>query len=277
MATISATALPAGSPAPHIRVDVDSLAVGTTTLTLTRTVGRRDFKVRGAVRVPVSGGFSTLDVEAPFGVASTYRAEQFGADGLSLGFTPTAVATLEVGVAWIHNPLDPHGAVQIDIDDSSGRALTRVSSGEVLYPQNRTLGVLIAGPRRGLSGVELFLSTSSTVTADEFQDMLGGYSESDQTTPILCIRAPQTFTRLPPTFFAAVLELTEKPVTVHMGGQLIEYQASGEEVSPPYPGLVVPLLTRNDIDAFYATRNALDAAYAKRLDIDRDYSLAGTA
>ncbi|MBX3435919.1 MAG: hypothetical protein KF861_00290 [Planctomycetaceae bacterium] len=276
-ATITLTVPTDDIPAPRIIVTVDSLDAGVASLTLTRTMRGRTFKVRGAVNVPVSSGFSIPDIEAGFGVPATYRAQLFDASGADLGYTVTASTTLERSASWIHNPLDPFGAAQIDVDDGTGRNLTRTSDGEVLYPQNRTLGVLLAGPRHGLTGVDLFLSTTSKDGADAFQAMLGGYDITDQPTPTLCVRTPPQYSRLPPTFFAAVLSMTEKPITVHMGGELIEFEGSADEVAPPYPGIIVPLLTRDDVDAFYSTRDLLDAAYARRIDIDRDYSLVGTA
>lgn len=263
--------------APRIIVTVDDLPPAVAELTFYRASDRRTFKGRGSVLIEVAGGFSFVDFEAPFGVASAYRALMYDGAGVEIGYTSTATATLDVNESWIHNPLYPAGAAQIDVDQTSARRLARRSDGAVEHSDNRVLGVLISGLRRGLQGVDLFLSTQSLETANRFQDMLGGYDETDQTVPVLCIRTPP-YDRLPRTFFAAVLELAEKPVNVHMGGELIEYEATGlDEVAPPFPGLVVPLLTRDDVDAFYASRNALDAAYLRRLDIDRDYSKAGTA
>lgn len=264
------------APGPRILVTFDDLPPTVTSLTVYRDSDRRTWKTRGAVDVVVAGGFSLVDVEAPFGVVSTYRAQMFlgTADG---GYTSTASATCESDVPWIHNPLEPGGAAQIDVDHSSARSLVRPTDGSLEHAENRVLGIVVAGPRRGLKGVQLMLSTDSLEVADALQTMLGGYDENDQKIPVLCIRTPR-FDRLPRTFFAAVFSLEEKPVTVHMGGTLIEFSAGDvNEASPPFPGLIIPLLTRDDIDASFASRNAIDAAYLRRLDVDRDYSKAGTA
>ncbi|MEP6477853.1 MAG: hypothetical protein ABJB03_00550 [Rhodoglobus sp.] len=274
---ITLTPLGDAHPCPRMLVVVDDLPVVVASLSLYRTVGGRQFRIRGAVMIDVAGGYSTLDVEVPLGAQATYRAQMFNSADLELGFTATAAATTDSTQCWIHNPLDPYGAIPISVEVPSAQSLTRRSDGEVFYPQNRVLGVLISGPRRGLAGVDLYFSTDTISDADKFEAMLGGYSDDDQVVPVLCIRIPATLSRLPGTFFGAVLALEQKPVDVHMGGSLIAWQASADEVSPPFPGIIVPLLTRDDIDAAYATRNAIDAAYATRLAEDRDYSLAGTA
>jgi hypothetical protein len=273
---ITLTPLTDANPSPRVQVLVDDLPTGVAKITLARSESGRTFKARGAVNVPVASGFSTLDVEAGFQVTLSYRAQMFSSVGDDLGFTDAASTMLAVTDCWIHNPTDPTGAVIVDIRDDSARSVRRPSDGEVVYPQNRSLGVLIAGPRRGVQALEVFFETADVATADKFQAMLGGYSDDTTRVPVLCIRTP-TYLRIPRTFFAAVLDLAEEPVTVHMGGELISWSATTDEVAPPFPGIVVALLTRNDIDAFYSSRNAIDAAYAKRIDIDRDYSKAGTA
>jgi hypothetical protein len=74
--------------------------------------------------------------------------------------------------------------------------------------------------------------------------------------------------------FGAVSELHE--ITDYVN-QLVTFALTVTEVSPPAPGLVLPTLRREDIDAAYATRAARAAAYATRLARDTDFSLAGLA
>lgn len=207
---------------------------------------------------------------------SGYRAQLFDAMGVELAYTATSSATIECDETWIHNPLNPAGARQVGIEDLDGTRIGRPVSGTVHESDTRSLGLLIAGHRRGVR-VDMILSTTDLATADAFDDMLGGYDDEDQTIPVLCIRTPRPYSRLPATFFAFTEDLGQVPRTVHMGGALIEWDGSFQEVAPPSPGLVLPLLRRDDIDVAFATRNALDAAYLRRLDIDRDYSKAGLA
>ena len=263
------------TPCPRMIVLVDDLPSGIAFLTITRAAEGRTTRVRGAVFVPVVSGFQVLDVECGFQVQSDYRAELFTADGTSVGFTPTASGVLAVDETWVHNPLDPEGATLIDLSDESGRALTRPVNGDRFYPEQRVLAIFVTGRRLGLQGVDLYFSTDQDDIASRFEAMLGGYDDENATMPILVVRTPP-FTDFPRTFFAGVLSPKRKPINVHMGGSLREWELSADEAAPPFPGIIVPLLTRNDIDAAYATRNALDAAYASRLAIDRDFSKAGT-
>lgn len=270
------TPAPANLPAPCITVLLDDLPSSVATITLRRTAAGRTHRVRGAVGVTVASAFSTQDVEAPFQVQSDYRAELFWANGSSGGQTEISSATLNVTECWVHNPLDPAGATAIDIADKSGRSITRPVRGKKYNPEQRTLAVFITGRRSGVEGVDLYFETSDATVAAKFEAMFGGYEDDDQQMPILCIRATP-FLDLPAPFFAGMLSPSRHPVNVHMGGTLREWDAKADEAAPPFPGIVVALLTRNDIDFAYATRNALDAAYAKRLNIDRDYAKAGTA
>lgn len=275
-ASITLTPYADASPCPRMEVLVDDLDAGVAYLTLTRTAEGRTHRVRGAVRVPVSSGFQTLDVECGFNTPSTYRAETFDSAGDSLGFIPVATETLEVEESWVHNPLDPQNAIAIDIADTSGRALSRPVNGEFFRPEQRVLAMLVSGQRYGLDDVDLFFSTDDTTVAAKFEAMFGGYDEDAPQVPVLCVRTPG-FLDVPRTFYAGVLTPRLRPINVHMGGNLREWDASATETAPPFPGWIVPLLTRDDIDAAFATRDDLDAAYASRLAIDRDFAKAGTA
>lgn len=269
------TALADAAPCPRVEVLIDGLDPAVASLTLWRVAEGRQVQVRGAVKVPVSSGFQILDVEAGFQVDTQYRAELFDADGNSLGFTAnSATVVLDVDATWVHNPVDPAGAVQIDLSDRSAQELSRPIGGTRYEVEQRTLAVFVTSRRSGLIGVDLFFSTADPQTAAAFEAMLGDYTTVR--VPILCVRTAP-FLDIPRTFYAAVLSPTRKPVNVHMGGSLIEWDAQADEAAPPFPGIVIPLLSRDDVDAAYATRDLLDAAYPTRLDIDRDYSLVGTS
>lgn len=273
---VSCTTATDAAPAPRVTVLIDDLPPGVKSLTLFRAAEGRSMKVRGAVSVAVSSGFSVPDVEAPFQVESEYRAQMFDVAGADLGYTSTATATLDVDDCWVHNPLDPDNSVIIDISNDSGVSLTRPIDGERFYPEQRTLAVFVTGRRLGLQGVDLYFSTDLPDVAEKFEAMFGGYNDDNQMVPVLCIRTPPVID-IPRTYFAGTLKPTRKPINAHLGGSLREWALDTDEASPPFPGIVVALLTRDDIDAFFSSRNLLDAAYGSRLTIDRDYAKAGTA
>lgn len=262
-------------PMPRVEVLFEAFAAGTTHVDVFRLAGGREFKVRSAVKAATAGALSRIDFEVPFGVPVTYRAEMFDAAGMSLGFTDTSSVELDVSGTWVHNPLDPAGGVRVTLLQGAAGMLSRPVSGSVVYPQGRRVGVVVAGQRRGLQDVNLNCFTDTDEDADRFAALVGGYDRT--TTPVLCFRTGSDMRiRLPRPLFAAVFDPREVEFDVHLGGSAIEWQMEGTEVSPPTPALVVPLLTRQDINAAYGSRGALNADNLTRLAVNRRYDLAGT-
>ena len=261
-----------GNPWVEVFIDPSDLDPATVTLRMYRLSEGRTWLVRGGV--DVAPGVAALDFEVPFGVESAYRAEMFDVDGVSLGFTDTTSTWVDVEGTWVHNPLDPTVAVQLVNLSGSAETLTRQTPGEVVYVEGASVGRRISSRRRGLEGVPVRLLAESRDVADTLQAMLGSYET--QQVPVLCIRTSEAI-RWPRTFFASTQELVEREKDVHSGGELVQFEASMDEVAPPFPGLVVPLLTYDDLDEFHGTYTAMDAAYASYTEKDRDYSLAGFA
>lgn len=264
------------SPCPRVEVFFDALAEDTATLTVYRIAGGREHQVRGAVNAATAGTLTRIDFEVPFNTTVSYRAEMFDAAGLSLGFTGVASVSIAVADVWMHNPLDPQGSVRVTLLHAAGKVLDRPVPGEVSYPIGRRVGVVLAQPRRGLAGAVFDVMVDTFEDADKVQALLGDYTTT--TVPVICIRlGSKNPMRIPQPLFLGVLSIPEEDFDVADGGTTTIHRISGNESAPPVPGLFIPLLTRNDIDAFYATRDAIDAAYLRRVDIDRDYTLAGYA
>jgi hypothetical protein len=264
------------APMPRVEVLFTSFAAGTATVTVYRLGDGREYKMRGAVRAIVAGALTRIDTEVPFGIPVAYRAEMFNAAGLSLGFTDSTETTVNVAETWMHNPLDPKGGVAVAFRDNALNALSRPVMGDVYYPQGRRVGVVISGQRSGLRGVVLDVITDTVADADKVRGMLGDYSAS--TVPVLCFRVGAgDRLRIPRPLFAAVMDVQESDMNYVIGGTQITHAMKGDEVSPPAPGLFVPLLRRADLNAFYATRAALNADNLSRLSVNRRYDLAGTA
>jgi hypothetical protein len=267
------TLLPAidSNPCPRVLVSFTSLASGTQTINVYRTAEGRTFQVRGGVNLYAAGGVSVMDFECPFGVPASYQAEQFNASGVSLGFTDQTSITLAVTDTWVHQPLSPALAVTGKIMMDSANDFMRPSPGQTVWPEGAVAGRTISGQRQGLVQMPLHIKLGSAADSDEFASMFGGYTTNFP--PVLCIRTPAVL-RIPRLLFASCLQAHEV-----IGGvnRLFTWQLTVDEVSPPAPGLILPLLRRMDIDAAYATRAAMDAAYATRRAMDSDYSLAGLA
>jgi hypothetical protein len=264
------------NPAPRVEVLLEEFAAGTKTVTVYRLAEGREYQVRGAVQAPTAGALTRIDNEVPFGIPVTYRAEMFDGDGLSLGFTGSTTTQVDAPDMWVHNPLDPRGAVQIDFTGEAAPDLTRVSEGDIYYPQGRRVGVLVSGQRRGLSEVVLDIIADDVETADRFSSMLGGYGAT--TVPALCFRTGADHrVRLPRPFFASVLSCTERDVDYAWGGSRIAFTFKGDEIAPPAVGVTVPLLTNADLNAHYSSNSAIDSDNLNNLAVNRRYELAGTA
>lgn len=256
---------------PRVGIAFTDLAAGTQTVTIRRTAGGRTLPVRGGMRLYAVGGASALDQEVPFGVTASYQAEQFDASGASLGMTDAAAVTVDSADAWVSQPLNPNLALQVRVRLASTDTLGWESPGDIVYTQGASVGRLINGQRSGIKDSSLLLRLRYPSDADRLDAMFGTY---DSTYPaVLCVRTPPNVP-LPPVLFWGC----PKPKRLTAGAnKLVQYQLDGSEVAPPAPGLVVPSLSRDDIDAAYPTRNARAAAYTSRLARDSDYTLAGTA
>ena len=264
------------APCPRAEVLFESFAAGTASVTGWRSTGLIRYQVRGIVRSAVAGALTRIDFEIPFGVSVTYWAEQFDSAGVSLGETAKTTVKFNVKETWVHNPLDPQGALQIVLTDSAAASISRPVPGDVVFPLGRSRGVVISGPRRGIAGVALDCYTQSDGDADKFDALLGGPDRS--AVPVLCFRVGADMRiRLPRPLFASVLDLQEEAVDLRYGGEMVRWRMSGTEVSPPAPGIFIPLLTRADINAFYPTRAAVNADNPSRLSVNRRYDLIGAA
>lgn len=261
--------------APFVEVFIDDLVPEAATVTVYRLAGGREFQMRGAVRAPTAGALTRIDFEIPFNIPVTYRAELFDADGVSLGFTDSATTTLICADTWMHNPLNPAGGVRVFFGEDSDWKVTRPTPGVVSRPLGRRVGVVLSEPRHGVTGLGLIVRTSTDADADAVQAMMG----DNGMPPIVCIRLGSTDQRLrlPQPLFLSALSVTEIDMDHRWGGTELAHGLNGDEVDPPIPGLFIPLLTRADLNAFFATRAALNAGGLLRLDLNRRYDLAGTA
>jgi len=264
------------NPCPRAEVLFTTFAAGTVRVTGYRSTGLRKYRVRGVVNTPVAGALTRIDFEIPFGVAVSYWAEQFDASGLSLGETDKTTVTLNCWETWVHNPLDPQGAVRVEMIQGAAQSVSRPVPGEVVRPLGRHVGVFVGGTRQGVTGVNMDCYTDSDEVAEKLAVMVGDYESS--TVPVLCLRTGAGMKmRIPQPFFAAVPDPREEGVDLNRGGSSIVWRMTGDEVAPPAPGIFIPLLTNADINAFYLTNAALNAANATNLDVNRQYSLIGAA
>jgi hypothetical protein len=267
-------------PCPRVEVLFTTFAAGTASVTVHRLAAGREYLVRGAVNAPVAGALSRIDFEVPFGVEAEYRAEMFDSSGASLGFTDPATVTLDVTETWVHNPLDPAGATTVWFRKNALRDIHRPVEGSRVWPDGRTAAVIVSGQRRGIQDAVLDVIVDSIDQADKLQALFG--DRTARTVPVLCFRAgsgdgASARLRIPRPFFAGVLDPSEQDVDYTSGmGEKIAFAMTGDETDPPTPALIIPLLTRADLNAAFPTRVAFNAFYLTRLAANRDYDKAGT-
>lgn len=271
------TAFEDAAPCPRVEIYFEDFDPGTASATVFRISGGRSFEVRGAVRAPTAGSLTRVDFEVPFNVLVSYRAEQFDADGLSLGFTESAsLEGVSVAETWMHNPLNPQGAVEVTLLDSAVKSLSRVVPGEVSYPRGRRVGVVLSEPRRGLAETVFDAFTETHADADRVQALIGGANPG--AVPVVCIRTgSDNPMRVAMPLFLGVFDIVEEDVSVRSGGEETIQRLKGPEVDPPLPGLYVPLLRRKDINAYYGSRAAVNASALTRSEVNRQFELAGYA
>lgn len=293
------------APCPRVEVFFDSFAPGTASVTVFRLAAGREYRVRGAVRAATAGTLTRIDFECPFNVLVTYRAEMFDAAGLSLGFTDSAeLGDILVGLApgddvvpaddllaietisgtglvslhtWLHNPLNPAGAVKVELAASTAGAISRPVVGEVSRPRGRSVGVMLSESRLGVQGLRFDVRALDLDTADKVQALIGGYGSP--TVPVICVRMGGTDSRvrLPKPLFLGVLDIAELDMNVAWGGSDTIQEMTGDEVDPPVPGLFIPLLTAADINAYYASAADLNSDNLTGSAVNRRYDLAGFA
>jgi hypothetical protein len=263
------------APCPRVEVFFPSFDAGTASVTVYRMAGGQERQMRGAVRAPTGGTFTRIDFEVPFNMPVTYRAEQFNAAGVSLGFTPAATVTVASDRTWMHNPLDPEGSAVVFFGDDNGWSVTRPTPGVVSHPKGRRAGVVLSEPRQGVTDLKLTVRTSTSADADLVQAMCG----ANGMPPVLCIRlgSEDQALRLPQPLFLSALIVSEVDMNTRWGGTELAHVFGGDEVDPPIPGLFIPLLRAMDINVSFATAAALNASALSAADINRRYDLAGAA
>lgn len=258
---------------PSVEIFFTNYVAGTARVRLYRYSEGRTWLVRGGVDIAPS--VAVRDYEVPSGVTSTYRAEMFDLAGNSLGFNTAASVTMPAFGPILHQPLDPALYAEVVLMVGTAEKLARPTPRDVVYTEGSSVGRHIGSRRRGLARTPLLLEVESEAAADMVQAMLGTY-ETEQV-GVLCLRTPPP-TRVPRTFFFSSDEMEELDVNIHYpaGGVLIRYGLDADEVEPPFPGLVKPTLTYDDIDTV-GSYDVQDSMWATYTDRDRAYELAGQA
>ena len=262
------------NPVPRAELTFLTVPAGAVTATVFRVVNGVSLRVRGAVGVFASGGFAVVDVEIPFLVDVSYRAELFDGGGFPLGFTDETVVRMNFAGTVFHNPLVPTTGLLVDPLPPFAGDLSAPFDGELVQPLGGGAPVWVGFGRTGLRGVALDVATDTDGQATQLAALFG--SAGMALPPILCVRADPKW-RLPLPFFAVVATPREQRFNVEFNGQIRYWQLTGDEVRPPAPTLSAAGLTYLDMETFYADYATVEAAYLTYLDAESDFTLAGFA
>lgn len=265
------------APVPRVLVDIPAVEfpAGAATVSLVREAEGRVFAVRGGQRLPASSPLVVVDVEAPFGVVSTYSVYGYDATGNMIGSLPVGAVTLLYDRPVVQQPLDARLSVEVRRLLTTAADVIRSTPGERVWPQGRSLpGLVGLGPRTGIQNLALDLFVATHADADRLQETLGTY-ETPQL-PVWLVRTPPGM-RIPRVFFCHVPEVNEVSINGHIGREYIQLSAVVTEVAPPAPDVTGAVLGYSDLAVFFATYSEVGAQYATYSDIKRDTSLIGAA
>lgn len=260
---------------PGVQVDFPSLDPACAAITVQRNQGGRTFNVRGLTNKVTAGTATGIDYEVGLGTPATYRAVMFDAAGNSLGYTDASGVQLDVAGTYIHQPLNPRLWVKARVQVATSQSVQFVAPGTFTTPEGAAVGVWIGGKRTGIQNLQFQFRVASGDDGDTFLSMFGDY-ESDYPA-VICVRTPPPV-RLPRTLFLGPSNYGLYPGPIENAQAnftFVQYSMVSNEVQPPTPGLVVPLLSYADMNAAFATIGDFNAAYASYYAANSDYSKSG--
>src|SRR5690606_34677296 len=140
--------------------------------------------------------------------------------------------TVDYAGTVVHQPLAPAQLwTNVTLRTGSNEDKVAPSPGDLIFPEGASVGRWIGSRRQGLRGVPVRVRTETIDAANSLQLLQGSYVT--QQIRVVCIRTSAPI-RWPRTFFASG-DFVENDLTVEVGGQLVAFEASMDEVEPPFP------------------------------------------
>lgn len=214
--------------------------------------------VRDAILESGVGGFAVTDYEVPPGISVAYRAQQFDADGLELGYTDSASVTVggvPAGWAVFSDPLAPSRAVLVRFEMGAMSALSNSRQSQTYRVGTDT--ITLKGELSLLENVPIRVFTETDAAAVSLFQIL---AEGD-----VLIRTISPVP-LPRAFYASFATLPREPFDAHEGGEWKQWNLTATEVSRTVLGALIPDVTYERYNDFFATYTAFNAAKATYLE-----------
>lgn len=231
--------------APQVQITVTGLGMSTSKVKITRSAAGVSLTVPGALEWEVVDSGVLTDYAVPLNIQATYT---LYVDGVIADVkTVTAVSSW----AWVSDPRQPNRALPVHVEDRVAGALTMRGEAlkEISYPvrgssmevMGDSVPVSFGGQRGAPRGVNVSMSAYDSTATNAFRELI---SEA----PILLLRTTSRMVPLPPMVYL-LADVSELPVTVHIGGALTAWSVAGDFVRPVLQQVISGFLTYDDVQA----------------------------
>jgi len=224
------------NPSPRVDVFIDAadLDGSTVTITVHQISVAGDIEVRNMRGVASAGGFAATDYEPPLGTPVTYRVAQYDSGGVELGFVLELTTQVDIGdgYAVLSDPLAPGVAVMVEAHTDFGGVLRRTRPTRTYRAGLRTVALM--GMQSLLEDVPLRCQTRTLADADMLEDVLAAGH--------FLVRLMPSGGRLPLILHVVVPSPAQIPVDVQYGGEWVQWELDGTEVSRPEIDIIVAVI-----------------------------------
>jgi len=247
---VVAESLP-GGPGPKCGVTVTGLGVGSSIVTVWRTVDGVRGPVRGARRVVMNDAGFVTDWDAPINRPVSYEVEVLSGPGGPLRKTAAAVTVVSV-TGWLMDPFVPQTAVPVvgaprDNGDIylRGQALAELEYGADVSMFNVMGGdkpIALFGERMAERGLDLAMGTRSAVESKKLKELLRSSSG------FLFRPGPDLDgLLLDALMFIAAPSVSQVPVDTAWGGELTWWNFKADTVAAPTIKVLTATFTYGDV------------------------------
>lgn len=240
-----------GGPAPKAGVTVTGLGVGTSIVTVWRTVDEDRAAVRGARRIVMNDAGFVTDWDAPINRPVSYEVEVLSGPGGPVRKTAAAV-TIDSATGWLMDPFVPQSAVPVVGNPQTngdiylrGQALAELEYGadvSMFNVMGSNKPIALFGERMAERGLDLALGTRSAVESKRLKDLLRSSSG------FLFRPGPDLDgLLLDALMFIAAPSVSQVPVDTAWGGELTWWNFKADTVAAPTIKVLTATFTYGDV------------------------------
>lgn len=263
------------APCPRVEITLTDLVPAENTVALWRTVDGKQQAVRGTRAWSVIGSDATVDYEVPLGRVVQYDVEISAGTTAGVEVTPQAI-TVNDTKGWIQDPLDPTSAVPLyaDIGPNGEPSFTADALAQFEYQAKTQLipilgesdPVALIGQRMAANNVPFNMFTDQAQQCTTLRNILA------QAAPVLIRPLPEWSRALPGLCYVAVQTVREKPINEGWGGEVVEWELTGDLTAGPTMNVVVVVTSYGDVQALWTTYQQAQTTLSgkKYLDVKKN-------